>query len=366
MVLSRRIANFKSDSDVTQAVKDTFSHDFTGNNFATIPKTVSIYQVNASDFSASTVLRQVTVRPSFFFQSLDKRPVQGYPSPDSLQLASTAASQHKALYVFGADQCRETDLSRCAGITANSVVFDTGLLVRNGNTADFDFNYFVKEENISIASPIVRRISNIVCTATKLKCTKYYNAAECMNTRTDVPTGGPPSDPNPRDRACKTIEGNIAGFGSPGTTCIEMDSTCTQNEDRWIETAAYQPPVSNLRLYMPPGAGDLPGLLSQLTLRFTSVGTGASASVDCPLGQLQRVPGSTTGISVVLANSTGCSPFSSDPTDTKKLSILDKSLPGIPWKEGVQITAWTGPPTQVATDRVHIPLQILSGVLRLR
>lgn len=57
--------NFKSDDDVNTISKETFDHDWTGNNWQSVPKTIKLYQINDSDFVSNTVIRDVRVRPRF-------------------------------------------------------------------------------------------------------------------------------------------------------------------------------------------------------------------------------------------------------------------------------------------------------------
>jgi microcystin-dependent protein len=83
-------ANFSNNSEVETAIKETFSHDWTGNNWANIPKTVSVYQINSSDFSGSSQLRLVNVQASFSQVQLTSFQPQYFL--DASQLANLAAS----------------------------------------------------------------------------------------------------------------------------------------------------------------------------------------------------------------------------------------------------------------------------------
>jgi microcystin-dependent protein len=85
-------ANFKSNEDVTRAVKETFSHDWTGDDWSTIPKTVNVYQVNSADFDSDRLIRSVQL-----IASIDVSPeslaVKGeFPSLDSLAGGTAAES----------------------------------------------------------------------------------------------------------------------------------------------------------------------------------------------------------------------------------------------------------------------------------
>ncbi len=78
---------FSSDNEVNQAIKDTFDHDWTGNDWSTVPKTINVYQINGSDFQGSATIRQVTVKPTFSMRSFQNDPVQVYFSVDALSKA---------------------------------------------------------------------------------------------------------------------------------------------------------------------------------------------------------------------------------------------------------------------------------------
>jgi microcystin-dependent protein len=61
-------ANFKSDEEVNLAVKDTFDHEWEGDYRHTIPKTVNVYQLNASVFDSKHEIREVYIKPEFSSQ----------------------------------------------------------------------------------------------------------------------------------------------------------------------------------------------------------------------------------------------------------------------------------------------------------
>jgi len=75
---------FSSNEEVNQAIKDTFDHDWSGNDWSTIPKSLNVYQVNGSDFQGSAAIRQVNVKPTFSMQSFQNEPVQAYLTSSQL------------------------------------------------------------------------------------------------------------------------------------------------------------------------------------------------------------------------------------------------------------------------------------------
>ncbi|MBX9722619.1 MAG: phage tail protein, partial [Candidatus Obscuribacterales bacterium] len=84
--------NFQSNDEVTKAVKETFSHDWTGNNWKTIPKTVCVYQNNASDFDSVSTVRQVSVKPTFYLNTDSMPQPQSFPTTEQIKSAIVESS----------------------------------------------------------------------------------------------------------------------------------------------------------------------------------------------------------------------------------------------------------------------------------
>ena len=80
-------ANFKSDDEVNKAIRDTFSEDWSGNDWKSVPKTINVFQLNSSDFSGSAIIRQVAVKPIFGMVSYQIGVQQGFPSMAILESA---------------------------------------------------------------------------------------------------------------------------------------------------------------------------------------------------------------------------------------------------------------------------------------
>jgi microcystin-dependent protein len=71
---------FKDDSDVENAIKTTFDHDWTGNNYSTVPKTVCVYQLNSGDFASNAAVDVVSITPRFAPITKSISPSQVFPS----------------------------------------------------------------------------------------------------------------------------------------------------------------------------------------------------------------------------------------------------------------------------------------------
>jgi len=55
--------NFKSSDEYNLAIKDTFSHDWTGEDYKTVPKTICVYQLNQASFESDEHISEVKIKP---------------------------------------------------------------------------------------------------------------------------------------------------------------------------------------------------------------------------------------------------------------------------------------------------------------
>lgn len=92
-------AGFTSNDEVNKAIKDTFQHDWTGNNWSTVPKTINVYQVNSSDFQGAATVRQLNVKATFSMRSFQNNPVQAYLSATELANAVKNSSTDRFVLV---------------------------------------------------------------------------------------------------------------------------------------------------------------------------------------------------------------------------------------------------------------------------
>jgi microcystin-dependent protein len=90
---------FTSNSEVNKAIKDTFSHDWSGNDWSTVPKTINIYQLNGSDFKGAATVRQVNVKATFSMRSFQNNPVQAFLSVAELANAVKSSSTDRFVLV---------------------------------------------------------------------------------------------------------------------------------------------------------------------------------------------------------------------------------------------------------------------------
>lgn len=91
-------ANFKSNDEADKAIKDTFSEDWIGNDWASIPKTINVFQINATDFKGSASIRQVSVKPTFSMKQTSISVQQGFPTSDAIDTA--LGSQNRDTFVL--------------------------------------------------------------------------------------------------------------------------------------------------------------------------------------------------------------------------------------------------------------------------
>lgn len=89
---------FSSNDEVNKAIKETFDHDWTGNNWSTVPKTINVYQINGADFRGSGIVRQVQVKATFSMRSFQSDPEQAYLT--TAGLASATKNGNAELFVM--------------------------------------------------------------------------------------------------------------------------------------------------------------------------------------------------------------------------------------------------------------------------
>ncbi len=92
-------ANFKSNDEVTQAIKDTFDRDWTGDDWSTLPKSINVYQLNGADFTGEATVRNVAVRPNFWMLTTSVSAVQAYPTQKDLSEAVLSGNADRFVLV---------------------------------------------------------------------------------------------------------------------------------------------------------------------------------------------------------------------------------------------------------------------------